>query len=136
MCVAYSRIGQTEIGEKVFVQLFPDASTKAQSRFLLGYAHYDSLQFALAERDFREVLAAEPAFPGVHRALGKSYLSDHRYDEAEKEFRAALDEDPKDARSIYFIGALLVQTERYADSVPYLERAREADPGSWKPNRD
>jgi Flp pilus assembly protein TadD len=29
------------------------------------------------------------------------------------------------------MGALLVQTERYADSVPYLERAREVDPGSW-----
>ena len=29
------------------------------------------------------------------------------------------------------MGALLVQTEKFADSVPYLERAREADPSSW-----
>ena len=131
MGVAYSRMGQVETGDKVFAQLFPEAASKAQSRFLLGQAHYDALQFAAAEHDFGQVLATEPAFPGVHRALGKNYLSNHRDDEAEKEFRAALEQDPNDASSMYFMGALLVQTEKYADSLPYLERAREADASSW-----
>ena len=129
--VAYSRTGMGEIGEKIFAQLFPDTSSNLKSRFLLGQAHYDARQFALAERDFREVLAAEPAFPGAHRALGKNYLSDHRYEEAEKEFHSALEQDPNDTGSVYFLGALLTQTEKFADSVPYLERAHEADPGDW-----
>lgn len=131
MGVAYSRLGRTEVGEKVFAQLFPDAEKKTNMEFLLGQAHYDSLEFALAERDFRDVLTKEPTFAGVHRSLGKNYLSDHRYEEAEKEFRSALTQDPNDASSVYFLGALLVQNGRYAESLPYLERSHETNPDSW-----
>jgi len=131
MGIAYSRIGMEELGDKVFAQLFPEASTNPKSSFLLGQAHYDALQFATAERDFRMALAADPGLTGVHRALGKNYLSVHRYEDAEKEFRAALEQDPNDTSSSYFMGALLTQTDRFAESVPYLERAHEADPSAW-----
>ncbi|MGC2198045.1 MAG: tetratricopeptide repeat protein [Terriglobales bacterium] len=51
--------------------------------------------------------------------------------EAEKELRLAVEQDPKDAVAVYFLGGLLVQSERYADGVPFLEQARNLDPDSW-----
>src|SRR5579883_3350784 len=51
--------------------------------------------------------------------------------EAEKELRLAAEQDPKDAVAVYFLGGLLVQSERYAEGVPYLEKARSLDPDSW-----
>lgn len=51
--------------------------------------------------------------------------------EAEKELRLAVEQDPKDAVAVYFLGGLLVQSERYASGVPFLEQARSLDPDSW-----
>jgi len=50
---------------------------------------------------------------------------------AEKELRAAVEQDSKDAVAVYFLGGLLVQSERYADGIPFLEQARNLDPDSW-----
>jgi len=33
--------------------------------------------------------------------------------------------------AVYFLGGLLVQSERYADGIPFLEQARNLDPDSW-----
>src|SRR6202043_2326081 len=63
--------------------------------------------------------------------LGKVYVSLRRNEEAEQELRLAVQQDPQDAGAVYFLGGLLVQTDRYVDSVAYLDRARGLDPDSW-----
>src|SRR2546429_7364905 len=57
--------------------------------------------------------------------LGKVYISLRRREEAEKELRAALDQDGEDTSAIYFLGALYVQNGEYRKSVPLLEQAHK-----------
>jgi len=98
---------------------------------MLGEAYYDSKLFEQAVQAFQEVGRGDPGFPGAHRELGKVYVSLRQNDEAERELRLAVEQDPRDAVAVYFLGGLLVQTDRFADGVVYLERARSIDPDSW-----
>jgi len=129
--VAYSRTGQADAGRQVFAKLFVDASTKAQANFLLGQAYYDSARFQEAEQAYKDALATDPAFPWEHRELAKVYISLKREAEAQKELDLALRQDSQDASAIYFLEALLVQTEHYPEALPHLERAHKLTPDSW-----
>jgi Flp pilus assembly protein TadD len=55
----------------------------------LGAAYYRSGQFADAEREYKEALAANAASGETHNNLAVLYLTTGRYDEAESEVRAA-----------------------------------------------
>jgi Tfp pilus assembly protein PilF len=55
----------------------------------LGAAYYRSGQFADAEREYKQALAANAASGETHNNLAVLYLTTGRYDEAESEVRAA-----------------------------------------------
>jgi len=115
----------------MFDEMLANASTKTQASFLLGHAYYDSDRFEEAEGAYTDVLQADPKFSGIHRELGKVYISLRRNDAARKELELALEQDPEDHSAAYFLGALLVQNGLYRDGVPYLERAFHSEPDSW-----
>jgi len=129
--VAYARAGQTELGKQVFSNLLNSSQTHAQASFMLGEAYYDSKLFDRSLESYQDVLKADPTFPGAHRELGKVYISLRRNEEAEQELRLAVQQDSQDANATYFLGGLLVQTDRFADGASFLERARSLDPDSW-----
>src|SRR6266550_4120908 len=66
--------------------------------------------------------------PATLYLLGVAYS---RSGQAEKELRAALDQDGEDTSAIYFLGALYVQNGEYRKSVPLLEQAHKVIPDSW-----
>ena len=45
--------------------------------------------------------------------------------------KQAIEADPQDASALYFLGALLVQSQRYRDGLSYLEKAQRMTPDSW-----
>ena len=110
-----------------------EAAGPVRAQFLLGRAHYEAALFAPAEESFLEVLRLDPAFPGVHLELGKVYISLRRTDDAIRELELALQQSPGDADANYFLGGLLVQAGRYAEGIPYLNRAKMAKPDFWAP---
>ena len=67
---------------------------------------------------------------GAHRELGKVLVS-QRDPAAEKEFAAALEQNPNDSEALYFLGGFLMQADRLQEAVPPLERARDLNPGFW-----
>ncbi len=129
--VAYARLGQTEAGEKIFAQLLSGSSTRAQASFLLGQALHDGHRLQEAADSFQQTLQRDPAYPGAHRELGKVYISMQHFPDAERELRAAIAQDSKDGSALYFLGALLVQSARPPDGVPYLLQAQALLPDSW-----
>lgn len=129
--VAYARLGQTEAGEKIFAQLLSSSSTRAQASFLLGQALHDGHRLQEAADSLQQTLQQDPAYPGVHRELGKVYISMQRFSDAERELRAAIAQDSGDGSALYFLGALLVQSARPSEGVPYLLRAQALLPDSW-----
>jgi tetratricopeptide (TPR) repeat protein len=129
---AYLKNHDTERAKAIFQQMF-EAAGAVRAQFLLGKAYYEATLFPQAEESFFEVLRLDPKFPGVHLELGKVYISLRRTDEAIRELELVLTQVPGDADASYFLGGLLVQEGRYAEGIPYLERARKVKPDFWAP---
>jgi tetratricopeptide (TPR) repeat protein len=106
------------------------SSPPAQSNVMLGKVYYESARFEEAAECYRAVLEVEQNYPGVHRELGKVLVS-QRDPAAEKEFAAALRQDPNDSEALYFLGGFLIQEDRLQEAVAPLERARDLNPGFW-----
>jgi tetratricopeptide (TPR) repeat protein len=129
---AYLKNHDAEKAKAIF-QLMFEAAGAVRAQFLLGKAYYEATLFAQAEESFFEVLRLDSKFPGVHLELGKVYISLRHDDEAVRELKLVLKENPGDADASYFLGGLLVQDGTYAEAIPYLEQAKKAKPDSWAP---
>src|SRR5581483_9500530 len=127
---AYLKDGDGKTAQTVFQKMLNVASP-AQAQFLLGRASYEAALFPQAEESFLEVHRLDPNFPGLHLALGKLYISQRRTDDASRELKLALKENPSDEDADYFLGSLLVRESRDAEGVPYLEKAKNLKPDSW-----
>ena len=127
---AYLKNHDAEKAKPIFEAMF-EAAGAARAQFLIGRANYEATMFPQAEESFREVLRTDPRFPGVHLELGKVYLCLRRTEDAIRELQLALKDNPGDGDANYFLGAMLVQDGRFADGIPYLERAKMAKPDSW-----
>jgi len=128
----YLKNHDSERAKTIFELLF-EAAGPIRAEFLLGKAHYEAALFSRAEESFLQVARLDPKFPGVHLELGKVYISLRRTDDAIRELQLVLKENPGDADASYFLGALLVQRGRYAEGIPYLERAKSVKPDFWAP---
>lgn len=129
--VAYVRLNRRNEADALLRQMLAAGGTRAQANFLLGESLHDGHQLAEAADAFQQTLQQDPAYPGAHRELGKVLISMQEFSGAERELRTALEQDGSDAEAAYFLGALLVQTGREPEGVPYLQRAEKAMPDSW-----
>ncbi|HLH03220.1 MAG TPA: tetratricopeptide repeat protein [Bryobacteraceae bacterium] len=127
---AYLKAGDQKSAQEVFHQMF-DIAGPAETEFLLGRASYEAALFPQAEESFLQVQKTNPSYPGLHLALGKLYISERRTDDAVRELKAALGENPNDEDANYFLGSLLVRENQFEAGIPYLERARQLKPDSW-----
>jgi tetratricopeptide (TPR) repeat protein len=83
-----------------------------------------------AENECRASLKADPSQEGVERELGKVLVS-RRDPSAAEVLRKAVTTNPKDFEALYFLGALLVGSDKLEDGIPILEQARTLNPGFW-----
>ena len=86
---------------KQILQTNPDS---AAAHVLSGEAleGLGKTQEAIAE--FQEALKASPHEPNVHFGLGYLYWKSHQYDDAKREFRAELANDPGQAEALAYLG--------------------------------
>lgn len=85
-----------------------------------------------AEKDYREILAKNPRYPGIHFRLARLLLSRPNpgpdfQQEAKKELQAELQIDPSNAGAEYVSGELARQTQDFAEAVHHFTRATELD---------
>jgi tetratricopeptide (TPR) repeat protein len=125
---AYLKNHDLEKAKPIFEAMF-QAAGPARAQFLIGRANYEAAMFPQAEESFLETIRLDPQFPGVHLELGKVYICLRRTEDAIRELQLALKDSPGDAN--YFLGGLLVQEGRFAEGIPYLERAKLAKPDFW-----
>ena len=85
---------------------------------------------ALAQ--YRRALELEPKLRGVHYELGEAILQDSRataaLEAAEKQFRAALAEDPADARAEYRLGTVCLLQRDFRTAIQHYSRALQLQP--------
>lgn len=84
--------------------------------------------FHVVERKGRRMIAANPARPEGHFAVGVGCLQQGRYPEALEALLAAHDRDPNYVPTLYDIGHTYLKMDEPAQAIPWLERAYAGDP--------
>ncbi|MFP5229480.1 MAG: tetratricopeptide repeat protein [Acidobacteriota bacterium] len=85
-----------------------------------------------AEKDYDEILAKNPRYPGIHFRLARLLLSrpnpgPNFQQEAKKELEEELQIDPANAGAEYVSGELARQAQDFAGAVRHFTRATELD---------
>lgn len=94
-----------------------------------GITRYREGSYTVALKQFRDAVALDDTNDKAHYYL--ALLASHQFSdraEAEKHFKRALDLNPGDPEYHYEYGALLVETGRPDQALPYLARTLEQRP--------
>lgn len=76
---------------------------------------------------YRKALALDPAIPGLRLNLGLAYFKASEFKDAAQEFAAELRKHPGDLRVTTLLGMAHYGAGQYAEAVPYLRTAADAD---------
>ena len=100
----------TELAANTLATLARVAPESAQMHRILAQAQQSQDNFSSAIAQYRRALELDPRLPGLHFELGQSILANSTDEparqEAQKEFRLALADDPTDANSQYMLGEI------------------------------
>ena len=92
---------------------------------------FDKQDFAAAEKNARLVLRDNPRYDDVRILLGRALLAQNKTAEAEREFRAVLDEKLPTARSLAWanvgLGEVAAKSNQNAQAIQYFNEAVKAD---------
>lgn len=117
---------QTDYSDDVAPREFSDSDV-----LLVVKRDFDKQEFANAEKSARAVLRDIPRFDDVRILLARALLAQTKNAEAEKEFRAALDEKLPSARTIAWanvgLGEVASRSGQTAQSVKFADEAIRAD---------
>lgn len=87
---------------------------------------FDKKDYPAAEKTAQLVLRDRPRFDDVRVLLGRSYLAENKNAEAEREFRAVLDEKLPSARSLAWANVGLAETTSRAGQASQAQKYIEA----------
>ncbi len=91
-----------------------------------------SVREAIAQ--YRKALLADPKLPGIHYELGEAILQDSTSTEnleaAEKEFSAAIQQNPNDAKAIARLGTVSLLRADFRQAAEYFSQALQRAPNS------
>jgi len=100
----------TELAASTLARLAQVAPDSAQFHRILAQAQQSQDDFSGAIAQYRKALEIDPKLPGLHFELGQAILAKSTAEpsrqEAEKEFRLALADNPGDAYSQYMLGEI------------------------------
>jgi tetratricopeptide (TPR) repeat protein len=83
-----------------------------------------------ALKDFQFILEREPDFTLAHEGAGRAYFQMKKYDQAEIQFKKALEADDKLWESHNFLGIINDYRNNYAQAILEYEAALELKPGN------
>jgi len=81
-----------------------------------------------AERRLRDAIDADPALVDAYEQLGRLYLSEHRLEEAQAQFSAALQRRPSSVSGRTMLGVILEIRGRSSEAERAYEQVLEANP--------
>jgi tetratricopeptide (TPR) repeat protein len=108
----------------------------AEADMLAGEALDELQDKAGAVAQFRAAEKVNPKEPEVHFGLGYLLWSQRQYDEAEREFKLELANDPAHAQSMLYLGDLYMQSNKPEQAEPLLRKAIALDPSLWRAHLD
>lgn len=128
----------------ITARVYADLANRSRDALLLtapesGRTHQLMAELLINEGDshaaivqYRKALEVDPKLRGVHFELGEAILQGSRQtaalETAEKEFRAALTENPGDANAEYWLGILYALRGDYRTAIEHYSRAVQLSP--------
>ena len=97
---------------------------------LLGIVENGQRDYAGAVEALKHALQLAPNSAKTRVNLGNTYVAQKHMDLAENEFRAALRLEPSNRDANYNLGMLLLTRGAAAESIPYFEHVRPANPAT------
>ena len=126
---AYSRLGEYEKALPLITQALKAAGS-AEGHLIMGETLLGLRLYQPAMDELTQAIALQPDLPGLHCAIGTAQAGLGKSEEAEREFKLALDADPNDYQANYYMGRL----ERLDGNAPaaqqFLAKAEQLSPGT------
>ncbi len=124
------------LGSAILV-LIPACAYHSENRKKMAAGYYNQAQIYLqkgrgvedemnrrgAFGPLKEAIERDPSNPDYHIDLGSIYLYDHRFDDARKEFAAALKLDPQNSMAHQNMGQLDLATDHFEDALKEFDLA-------------
>ena len=101
-----------------------------------GAALFAKGKFAEARAEYEQAVTLYSKNAAAHLGLSRSFRNLGQWPEAERAARAALDVDPNYAAAAHYLGALLVEQDKLANALPFLEAAAKWAPEVAQHHRD
>jgi tetratricopeptide (TPR) repeat protein len=95
----------------------------AQADMLAGEASDGLNQTVEAIKLFQEAEKVSPHEPEVHFGLGYLLWKEHRFEEAETEFKLELEDNPNQAQALTYLGDIAIRHNDEDTALNYLQRA-------------
>jgi tetratricopeptide (TPR) repeat protein len=108
----------------------------AEADMLAGEALDEMKDNEGSTKMFRAAVAANPKEPNVHFGLGYLLWTQKQYPEALQQFQAEVENDPKHAQSLVYLGDCYLQLNNSAAAVAPLKKGLALDPSIWLASLD
>lgn len=102
----------------------------ANVHMLLGEAYDANGQLEPAIKEF-QAAAQKGNLPNLHFGLGYLLWKDHKYDQAEAEFRRELNTDPKNYQALAYLGDVLIKRGATEEARQCLRQSIAIHDGIW-----
>jgi tetratricopeptide (TPR) repeat protein len=103
---------------------------------LLGLVYVAQGEQGEANRFLAKAVHLNPNLTEARTALATNLLALHRIDEAEVQFKKAVELKPHDYDANHNLGEFYIQTGKTASAIPFLEHAQHANSGAYNNGYD
>jgi tetratricopeptide (TPR) repeat protein len=103
---------------------------------LLGLVYVAQGEQAKANRFLAKAVRLNPHLTEARTALATNLLALHRMDEAEIQFKKAVELKPHDYDANHNLGEFYIQADKIAKAIPFLEHAQDANSAAYNNGYD
>ncbi len=124
---AYSLYDPAEAGYRNAHALRPDETAWI---YLLAYLLHGEGQFDRSIELYNRSLALDSGFLPARIHLAQAYFTTDRLDDAEREFAASSEREPRSAAALYGLGGIALRRQENEAAIEFYRRALDIEPGA------
>jgi tetratricopeptide (TPR) repeat protein len=122
----YVELGAYSDADEWFSQVVSETPDDADAWYLLGRTKYNENEFAAAISSFERALALRPRYVEAQNNIGLCWKELNEHEKARTAFQTAIDwqgDAPVDAQPFLNLGALLADTGKKDEALPFVMKA-------------
>jgi len=126
--VSYSRLGRNKEAIQILEKVIALDPSYASAYSNIGSVYLSMGRYRLAEERFQRAIEIDPRLAFAWNGLGVVYASTGREQDAISAWKRTVELDGRQYDTLYNLGRLLTQMNRFGEAIPYLERFAQGAP--------